>query len=90
MLPHNTVELVTKFVPVTVSVKAAPAATAVLGASVVIVGPTTVKVDAEDVAPPGLCTVRLSLPMLPTRVGDIVAVMDVEVPAVTASAVVPE
>jgi hypothetical protein len=88
--PHITVEPLKKFVPVTVSVNAAAPATAEVGLNEVIVGPTTVTVDAEDLAPPGFCTVRLSLPVLAATLTDIVAVMDLAVPAVTVNAVVPE
>jgi len=88
--PHITVEPLTKFVPATVSVNAAPPASAEVGLREVIVGPATVNVDAEDFAPPGLCTVMLSAPVLAIRVGGSVAVIDVEVPAVTASAVAPQ
>jgi len=88
--PHSTVEPLTKLVPVTVSVKATSPAEAEVGLSEAMAGPATVKVDAEDVAPPGLCTVRLSGPAAATMVGGKIAVMDVDVPAVTANAVVPE
>lgn len=87
--PHITVEPPAKFVPVTLSVKGLPPARAELGLSEVSVGPTTVTVDAAEAAPPGLCTVRLSLPVLPSRRAGIAAVMDVALPAVTANAVVP-
>jgi hypothetical protein len=42
------------------------------------------------VAPPGLCTVRLSLPALETRLAGTAAVMDDMLPLVAANAVVPE
>jgi len=90
VVPHIAVEPpLTKFVPVTLSVKGAPPATAEVGFSDVIAGPTTLRVEVDDVAPPGLCTVRLSLPVLATMLAGMVAVMDVAVPAVTANAVVP-
>ena len=88
--PHITVEALTKFVPVTVRVNGALAATAVVGLSEVIVGPETVKTEVGDAAPPGLCTAKLSLPTAAASVGGTVAVMDVELLAVTAKAVVPE
>lgn len=47
-------------------------------------------VEAGEVAPPGLCTVRLSVPLLAARLPGIVAVTDVAVLAVTVNAVVPE
>jgi hypothetical protein len=88
--PHITVEPpFTKFVPNTVSVNGALPATADVLLSDVIVGATTVTVNAGDMAPPGLCTVRLSLPVAATRLADIAAVMDVPVPAVTANGVLP-
>ena len=88
--PHITVEPpLTKFAPVTVSAKGAPPATAEVGLSDVISGPTTVRVEVDDVAPPGLCTARLSLPVLASMLAGMLAVMEVAVPAVTANAVVP-
>ena len=88
--PHITVEPAKKFVPVTVSVKGAPPAAIEMALSEVMVGPTTITVDAADVVPPGLCTVRLSLPVVATMLAGMVAVMDVPVPAVTVNAVAPE
>jgi hypothetical protein len=87
---HHTLEPLTKFVPVTVSWKPGPPATAGLGLSDAIVGPLTVNVRTEEEAPPGFCTVKLSMPALETRLAGIVAAMDVAVPLVTANAVVPE
>ena len=87
--PHITVEPPTKFVPATLRVKGAPPATAEVGLSDVMVGPTTVTVEAEDVAPPGLCTVNFRLPVLATSLAGMAAVMDVAVPAVTAKTVEP-
>jgi hypothetical protein len=84
------VEPLKKFVPVTVSVKGAPPAAIEVALSEVIVGPTTFRVDAADVVPPGLCTVRLSLPVVATMLAGMVAVMDVAVPAVTVNAIAPE
>jgi hypothetical protein len=88
--PQYTVEPATKFVPVTLSEKGALPAGAELGVSDAIVGPTTVTVDTEDLAPPGLCTVRLSVPMPATRWAGIAAVMDVWLPEVTGNEVAPE
>jgi hypothetical protein len=79
-----------KFVPVTVSEKPELPAMADGALIAVIVGPTTVRAYADDVAPPGLCTVRLSLPAPVTKLAGTAAVMDVRLPPVTANAVVPE
>jgi len=87
--PQYTVELATKFAPVTVSVKPVDPATPGVGLSDVMVGPATVNADAEDEAPPGLCTVRFSRPVEAIRLGGIVATMEFAVPPVTANAVVP-
>jgi hypothetical protein len=87
--PQYTVELATKFVPVTVSVKPVDPATPGVGLSAVMVGPATVNTDAGDVAPPGLCTVRFSFPVEASRLGGIVAVMEFALPPVTANAVAP-
>ena len=62
---QRTTEPLTKLLPFTVSVKAGPPATALLGESVVNVGveaPVIVKVRALDTAPPGFCTVSEALP----------------------------
>lgn len=48
-----------------------------------------VSVDAADVAPPGFCTVMLTLPAVASNAAGTVAVMLVVVLAVTVSAVVP-
>ena len=62
---QRTTEPLTKLLPFTVSVKAGPPATALLGESVVNVGveaPVIVKVRALETAPPGFCTVTEALP----------------------------
>ena len=62
---QRTTEPLTKLLPFTVSVKAAPPAAALLGESVVNVGveaPVIVKVRALETAPPGFCTVTEALP----------------------------
>jgi hypothetical protein len=89
VVPHITVELPMKFVPVTESVKERSPANSEAGLNEVMVGPTMVTENAADVAPPGLCTVRLSLPVEASRLAGTVAVMDVMLPAVTTKAVEP-
>ena len=87
--PHITVEPLTKFAPVTVSVNGALPAIAEEGLRDEIVGPLTMNAIAAEEAPPGFCTVRFNVPAAATRLAGMAAVMDVAVPAVTASAVVP-
>jgi hypothetical protein len=77
--PQFTAELAAKFVPVTVSVKVVAPATAEVGLSDVIAGPSTVKVLAED-TPVGLCTVTLCSPALASCVLVTAAVRDVALP----------
>ena len=62
VVPHMTVEPLRNPVPVTVSVKAAPPATAVDGLREVILGPLVVKVDPEDIAALSFFTVTLAVP----------------------------
>jgi len=76
-------------VPVTVNVVAADPATTVFGLNDVIAGPLKVKVDAPEAIAPGFCTVMLRLPAVPSKLAGTVAVIDVAVPAVTVSAVLP-
>jgi mRNA-degrading endonuclease toxin of MazEF toxin-antitoxin module len=75
---HCTTELVTKFVPVTVSVKAAPPAVALEGESEVAVGTglLMVKVSAFDVPPPGeaFSTVTEAVPAVAMSLAEIAAV----------------
>ena len=78
----------TKLVPVTVIGRLDPA-TAVLGLREEIVGPHTETGDAAEEAPEEFCTVTSRLPALPIRLVGRVAVIEVAVPAVTVSAVVP-
>jgi hypothetical protein len=78
-----------KFVPVTLRVNAGPPATAVAGFNTAMVGAPTAKVEPGEVAPPGLCTVRLRLAALASEAVGIVAAMLVAVPAVTVNAFVP-
>ena len=89
VVPHITVEPVTKFVPATVSVKSAPPAAAVAGVSEAILGAPIEKMDGVDAAPPGLCTVTLRFPALVIDAAGTVAVMLVAVPAVTVNGTVP-
>lgn len=55
--PHSTLEPATKFVPITVSAKPAPPATAEVGLSDAIIGLLTVNAIAEDEAVLVFCTV---------------------------------
>ena len=87
--PQYTVEPPTKFVPVTPSEKGALPAEAEVGVSDVIVGPTMVTAEAEDLAPPGLCTDRLSVPRPATRWAGMLATMT-PLLQVTGNAVAPE
>jgi len=50
---HRTTEPVTKFLPFTVRVKAAPPVSALFGEIVVIVGPVMVNVKKSEKPPPG-------------------------------------
>jgi hypothetical protein len=84
-----TVEPLRKFVPVTVMLKAAPPTTAELGLSELIVGALTVKLEADDAAPPGFLTVIASGPEVASDAVGTVAVIEVAVPAVTTRAVEP-
>jgi hypothetical protein len=84
-----TVEPLRKFVPVTVSVKAAPPAMAEFGLIEVIVAGLAVTWEAEDAAPPGFCTVMLRVAAEAREAVGMVAVIDVVVPAVTVKAVLP-
>ena len=79
-----------KFEPFTVIVKADAPAAMLLGLSELTVGAATVKMDAVDVAPPlGFLTVTLRFPALAIMLPGSVAVMEVAVPAVIVSAVLP-
>ncbi len=80
MAPKLTFEVEVKFVPVRVSVKAAPPARAMDGLRLVIVGAggLTVKVKAEE-TPPALLTVMAAVPTLAISVAGTVAVSCVEV-----------
>jgi hypothetical protein len=75
---HCTTEPETKFVPVTVSVSAAPPAVALGGESNAVVGAglLMVKVRAPDVAPPGegFATVTETVPAVLMSLAEIVAV----------------
>jgi hypothetical protein len=83
-----TTELETKFVPVTVSVKAAPAAVAELGESIVTVGiPTLTVKDAADEVPPASVTVTLIVPPPAMSLAGTAAVSCVELTYVVVSAV---
>jgi hypothetical protein len=88
--PHFAVAPDTKFVPLMVSVKAAPPATAILGLRLVIVGlgGRIVKVAAAEV-PPLVVTVTLAFPAEATRLAAIGAVSLVELTRVGVSAVLP-
>ena len=79
----------TKFVPVTVSVKALPPACAVVGESELMVGDATVSWAAAVVAPPGFFTVIAKVPGEARLAVGTVAVTLVAVPAVTVRAVEP-
>lgn len=80
----------TKFVPVTVSVVLPAPAGIVFGLSSVIVGAITETVATLDVADSlGFCTVMLRLPVAPSMVLGMVAVIDVAVTAEAFNAVVP-
>ena len=74
---QRTTEPLTKLLPFTVSVKAAPPAAALLGATVVNVGveaPVIVKVRALEIAPPGFCTVTEAVPAAAMSAAGIAAV----------------
>lgn len=86
---HIAVDPLTKLAPVIVSVNRPLPATPEAGLSDAMVGPLTVNALTGEAAPPGFCTVRFSLPAPATRPAGMAAVMDVAVPAVTGSAVVP-
>ena len=76
---HITVEPLPKFVPATVSVKGAPAATAEGGVSDVITGPLTVNVLAEE-TPLGFRTVTFCGPAEASWALVTAAVSDVALP----------
>ena len=79
-----------KLVPVTVSVVPDDPAGSVLGLSELMTGAATVSVEAADVAPPlGFLTVTLRFPALAIMLPGSVAVIEVAVPAVIVSAVLP-
>ena len=80
MVPQITVEPLRKPVPVTVRVKAAPPATAVVGLSVVIFGPLMVKLDDGDDAVLVFFTVTAAVPAEASWAVVTAAVRDVEVP----------
>jgi hypothetical protein len=82
-LPHHTVEVEIKFVPVMVSLKPALPATAEVALSDVIAGSPMSRVNAGDVAAPlpGFSTVRLTVPLVVRSPWGIVTVMAVAVPA---------
>jgi hypothetical protein len=86
---HRTVEVETKFVPVTVRVKAAPPAVALGGESEVAVGNglLMVKVRALDVPPPGVgfFTVTVAVPAVAMRLAGTEAVNFVPVTYVVRS-----
>src|SRR6267143_1859986 len=75
---HCTTELLTKFVPVTVSVNPGPPATAEVGLKLVIVGIgfRTVKVCGLDIPPPGggVNTVTVAVPATAMSAAEIAAV----------------
>ena len=79
--PHCTVEPFTKFVPVTVSVKAAPPAVALVGERAVMVGAGLLMVNATlpEVPPPGagVVTDTLAVPAEAMSAALIAAVKDV-------------
>ena len=79
----------TKFVPATVIEVAADPAVTELGLSDVILGPTTVRVLAEETAVTVFCTVTLRLPGVVMEVAGMVAVIDVAVAEPTVNCVVP-
>lgn len=79
-----------KLVPATVSVVLDEPAAIDFGLSELIVGATTARVYALDVASSfGFCTVTLRLATLPSMLPGTVAVIDVAVPAVIVNAVLP-
>jgi hypothetical protein len=95
--PKLTIEPAMKFVPLTVSVKAAPPATALFGEIMVIVGReaaplVTVKFTAFEVPPPGagLVTVTADVPVEAMLVAGIAAVNCVELTNVVAGAAPPK
>jgi len=79
-----------KLVPTMVTLVAAAPATALFGVTDVMAGPLTVNVLAADVAVLVFLTVRLCAPAVTIEVAGMVAVMEVAVPAVTVSWVVPK
>ena len=78
-----------KLVPATVRVVLDDPAAIDFGVSELMVGATTEKVEALDLAPPGFCTVTLRLATVPSMLLGMVAVIEVAVPAVTVNAVEP-
>ena len=90
VLPQRICAPDTKFVPVTVSVNAAPPATAVAGLRLVIAGGLglMVKVAAGEV-PPVVVTVTLAVPAVAICAAETAAVTVVALPEVVDSAVLP-
>jgi hypothetical protein len=80
VVPHITVEPATKFVPVTVSVKGAPPATAEGGLSDAMVGPLTVNALAEEEAALVFWTVTFGDPAEVTWALATAAVSEVALP----------
>jgi hypothetical protein len=78
--PHTTVEPATKLVPVTVSVSAAPPATAAEGTSDAMAGPLTRNELAEEEAALEFWTVTLCGPAEASCVPVTAAVSDVALP----------
>jgi hypothetical protein len=87
--PHHTWDVLTKFVPVTMTVSGAATVTlpaaAEAGASNVIVGAPMSTITALDGEPPGFFTTRLRVPVLVRLALGIVTVIAVAVPAVATS-----
>jgi hypothetical protein len=88
-VPKYTLDAAVNPVPVTVIVKAAAVAGIVLGDIELRVGPVIVKLIPEVAEPPGFTTVTFTVPAALAWADATVAVIEVEVAAVTVSAVLP-
>jgi len=91
VLPHSTVAPETKFVPLTVSVKAEPPAVVEVGVRLVIVGVpgALMENDAPDDVPAESVTVTVAEPVLAMRLAGTAAVNWVELTNVVVSVVLP-
>src|ERR1035441_219820 len=77
----------TKLTPLTARLKAAAPASTEAGESEPIAGPTTFNGSALEAAAPGLATCTLNWPVLDTRLAGTIAVSELELTNVVASAV---